>query len=133
MSIEIACNLEILLTFVGLADISLHYDSFSLYIGNCLRLTTTFEFSSSLRDLEFRCGFYFFNYESWCSDNLRVNWRLISYLKLLCDFLWKVLESKFTWHFLFLQFNPSCFDHDVTPNMTYLLLLLEIQSFNAQS
>ena len=41
------------------------------FLSNCLKLTSAFEFSSSLRDLEFRCGFYFFNDESWCSDNFR--------------------------------------------------------------
>ena len=39
------------------------------FLMNCLKLTSLFELSSSLRDLEFRCGFYFLNHESWCSDN----------------------------------------------------------------
>ena len=82
------------------------------FLSNCLKLTSAFEFSSSLRDLEFRCGFYFFNDESWCSDNFRYfqgKSRLIFHLKLLWNFRWKVIGSKFAWHFLFLQFNPSCF------------------------
>ena len=77
--------------------------------SNCLKLTSAFEFSSSLRDLEFRCGFYFFNNERWCSDNFRYfqgKSRLIFHWELLCNFCWKVIESKFMWDFLFLQFNP---------------------------
>ena len=38
------------------------------FLSNCLKLTSAFEFSSSLRDLEFRCSFYFFNDESLCSE-----------------------------------------------------------------
>ena len=82
------------------------------FLSNCLELTSAFEFFSSLRDLEFRCGFYFFNNESWCSDNFRYfqgKSRLIFHLKWLCNFRWKVIESRCIWHFLFLQFNPSCF------------------------
>ena len=81
------------------------------FLSNCLKLTSAFEFSSSLRDFEFRCSFYFLNDESWCSDNFRNfqgKLRLIFHLKLLCNFRWKVIESKFTWHFLFLQFNSPC-------------------------
>ena len=68
------------------------------------------------------------------SGIFRVNRRLISYLKLLCNFCWKVTESKFTWHFLFLHLNPSCFKTVLTMVLrpTYLLLLLEIQNFNDQ-
>ena len=79
------------------------------FLSNCLKLTSAFEFSSSLRDLEFRCGFYFFNNESWCSNNFRYfqgKSRLIFYLELLCSIHWKVIESKFKWHFLFLQLIP---------------------------
>ena len=82
------------------------------FLRNCLRLTSAFEFSSPLRDLQFRCGFYLFNDESWSwiiSGIFRVNRKLIFHLKLLCNFRWNIMESKFTWHFLFLQLNPSCF------------------------
>ena len=59
-----------------LADVNLHYDSFSLQIGifnELFKATSAFEFSSSLRylPLQFRCGFYFFNDESWSSDNFK--------------------------------------------------------------
>ena len=30
----------------------------------------------------------------------------------------KVIESKFTWHFLFLQFDPSCFKNSSDPDVT---------------
>ena len=102
--------LQILLTFVRLANVSFRYKSG--FLRNCLRLTWVFEFSISLRNFKFRCGFYFFNAESWCliSGIFRINERLVFYLKLLCKtFRWKVIECKFKWHFLFLQFNPFCF------------------------
>ena len=106
--------LVILITFGGLANVyAMIRSQYKLgFLSNCLKLTSAFKFSSSLRDMEFRCSFYFFNDESWCWDNFRyfqAKSRLIFHLKLLCSFLWKVIQSKFTWHFLFLQFNPACF------------------------
>ena len=61
--------LEILLTFVGIVGVTFHYKL--TFLKNCLRLTSIFEFSSSLMDLEFRHSFCVFNNESWCLDNFR--------------------------------------------------------------
>ena len=82
----------------------IHFHCKLRFLSICLKLTSAFEFSSSLKDLEFRCGFYFLNDESWCLDEFRYfqgKSRLIFHLKLLCNFRWKKIESKFTWHFLF--------------------------------
>ena len=55
-------------------------------------------------------------------------------LEIIMQFLlkgnWIQIHIKFTVQSLLFQ---NSFDHDITPNITYLLLLLEIQNFNAQS
>ena len=68
------------------------------FLRNCLRLISISEFSSSLRDSNFRCRFLIF------SGSFSVNIKLI----FSCNFRWNVIECKFAWYFLFLQFNSSC-------------------------
>ena len=113
------------------------------FLRNCLKLTSAFEFSSSvryLRYLEFRFGFYFFNHKSWCPDNFRYfqgKSKVDFSLEIIMPFSLKSnwIEIHVAFHFLTVQslLFENSFDHDVTPNMTYLLLLLEIQNFYAQS
>ena len=54
--------LEILLTFIGVGDVSFHYKL--SFLRNCLRLNSVSDFSRLLKDLKFRCGFLIFNDES---------------------------------------------------------------------
>ena len=54
--------LEIVLTFIGVGDVSFHYKL--SFLRNCLRLNSVSDFSRLLRDLKFRCGFLIFNDES---------------------------------------------------------------------
>ena len=57
-------RLETLLTFRRLAVVAFPYDWVPPLIGflkELFKANLSFEFSRSLRDLEFRCGFYYFN------------------------------------------------------------------------
>ena len=53
------------------------------------------------------------------SGNFRVNRKFIFQFKFSCDVHWKIIESKFTWHFLSLQFYPSCLTQMLRPTWYY--------------
>ena len=86
------------------------------FLRNCLRLTSVSQF------FRFWIKMRVFNFlmikvdDRIASGNFRVSRKLISWLKCLCNFR-KVIESKFTCHFRFLQiyhsvskqFQPWCY------------------------
>ena len=106
--------LKILLTFLEVSDVSFHFQS--VFLRDCLRLISVSQF------FRFWIKMRVFNFlmikvdDRIASGNFRVSRKLISWLKCLCDFR-KVIESKFTCHFRFLQiyhsvskqFQPWCY------------------------